>query len=213
MNQKQINKLEMFQSTNEYLDNNTAIWSAIPVIGTYKNGLAQSITEIKDAALSQDAAQVFIGGSLRQLKKLISDKMDVLDDVLEAYADDTGDEELRLLAANSYSDYFKLPNEDFETKTKNVIALLETHTDAMADYGMTAAQIDDVKLNFDEYQTKRGKPRSYQIASKIATQSIDDLFKVAADFISRLDKVMKRFKRSNTTFYSGYQAARQVIEH
>ncbi len=212
MNQKQINKLEMFQSTNEFLDDNTAVWSAIPVVSGYKNQLAQAIIDIRESAQSQEAAQVYIGGSLRHLKKQVADKMDILDDILEAYAEDIEDEELRVQAANSSTDYFRLPNEDFETKTKNVIALLETHTDGMADYGMTTGQIDDAKLTFSQYQDRRGKPRSYQIASKVATQSLDELFKAAGNYINRLDKVMKRFKRSNTRFYHGYQAARQVID-
>ena len=39
MNQKQINRLEMFQATNDHLDTNPEVWSAIPIVGTYKNQL------------------------------------------------------------------------------------------------------------------------------------------------------------------------------
>ena len=212
MTQQQINKLEMFQATNEYLDDNNDTWNTIPVISGYKNELAQRIITIRDSAQDQDAARVFIGSSLRHLKKQISVKMDVLDDVLEAYADDIEDEELRVQAANTSTDYFRLPNEEFETKTKNVIALLEDHVADMGDYGLTQEQIDDAKLSFDNYQSQRGKPRSYQIASRIATQSMDELFKEAGIYLTKLDKVLNRFKRSNTPFYNGYQAARQVIQ-
>ncbi|WP_420578493.1 hypothetical protein [Ekhidna sp.] len=212
MRQSQINRLEMMQDTNTYLDANTAIWSAIPILTTYKSELSQIIDDIRQSAQDQEAAQVFISKSTRELKLTIAEKMDILDDILEAYAADTGNSELEAKANNSKSDYWQLPNEDFETKVKNVIDLLEANVADMADYGFTQEQIDDAKLSFGTYQDRRGKPRSYQIASRIATTSIDDLMKEATVVLEKLDRVMKRFKRSNTTFYSGYVAARTIVD-
>lgn len=212
MKQSQINRLEMMQATNMYLNSNTVIWSVIPIVTTYKNELTQVIQSIRSNAKDQEASQVFIGSSVRQLKIYIAEKMDILDDVLEAYADDTANAELLVQASNSMSDYLRLPNEEFEVKTKHVIQLLETHVDGMADYGLTQNQIDDVKLTFGSFQDKRNKPRSYQIASRVATQSISDLLTEGVSVLEKLDRVMKRFKRSNATFYLGYLAARTVID-
>jgi len=212
MNKRQINKLEMMETTNTFLDGNTAIWSTIPIVSTYKNELSQTIDDIKTAAMDQDAAQVFISSSLQQLKITIAEKMDILDDILEAYAEDTANDELRVQADNSKSDYIRLTNEAFETKVKNVISLLETHVTDMADYGFTQSQIDDAKLSFDTYQDKRGVPRSYKVASRQATQSIEDLVSQGDDALVKLDRVMKRFKRSNATFYTGYEAARTIVD-
>ena len=149
---------------------------------------------------------------MQELKIRIAEKMDILDDILEAYADDTENAELLARASNSKRDYIRLPHEDFETKTKNMIDLLEANVAEMGDYGFTQEQIDDAKLSFGTYQDRRGKPRSYQIASRIATTSIDDLMKEATVVLEKLDRVMKRFKRSNTTFYSGYVAARTIVD-
>ena len=94
---------------------------------------------------------------------------------------------------------------------KNVIEIMEVHVEAMADYGMTQEMIEDVKLQFNEFEEKSGKPRTYQIASRIATQDLEGLFKDAITVTEKLDNVMKRFKRSNTSFYKGYLAARTVV--
>ncbi len=212
MQQSQINRLEMFEATNLYLDHNAAIWNAIPILTKYKTALNQVIEGIKQNALDQDSAQITIGGSIRELKQVIADKMDILDDSLEAYADDMNDSELLAQASNSKSDYFRLSHEEFETKTKNVIGLLEKNVDAMADYGMTVEQIEDVKTNFNSFQEKRGMPRAYQIASRIATQSLEELFEEGNKALTRLDKVMSRFRRSNVTFYIGYEAARHIVK-
>ncbi|MEO1255275.1 MAG: hypothetical protein AAFY41_10375 [Bacteroidota bacterium] len=212
MDKRQTNKLEMMETTNTYLDANTAAWSAIPIVSTYKNRLSQAIDGIKTAAQDQEAAQVFIGSSLQNLKITISEKMDILDDVLEAYADDTDNAPLLAQADNSKSDYLRLPNEDFETKVKNVIKLLEEHVAEMEEYGLTQDQIDDVKLSFGSYQDKRGLPRTYQVASRQATESIETLVADGMEALNKLDKVMKRFKRSNSSFYTGYEAARTIVD-
>ncbi len=201
----------MMHSTNLYLDSNSQVWSAIPIIPAYKNQLSQAIEGIRLAATDQHAARVFIGASLHELKVRVAEKMDIMDDVLEAYADDTENVELITRVGNSKSEYLRLPHEDFETKTKNIIDLLEEHVGDMADYGLTQDQIDDVKLTFGSFQDKRNKPRSYQIASRIATQSITDLIREGSNALEKLDRVMKRFKRSNSTFYHGYTAARSIV--
>ena len=213
MNQDQINRLEMYQTTLDYLDAHNAVWNAVPIIGKYKNALSTINTSIKTAAAEQADARVFIGKSLSALKKTIAAKMDILDDMLEAYAVDTDNAELTERANNAKSDYFRLPNEDFEIKVKQVIGLLETHLAAMADYGMSEEQLKDVKADYDQFLVLRGKPRSYQVASSAATQDIATLFREGTTATEKLDRVMKRYKRANASFYNGYVAARRVVDN
>ena len=209
MNQDQINRLEMYQTTLDYLDAHNAVWNAVPIIGKYKNALSAINMSIKTAAAEQADARVFIGKSLSALKKTIAAKMDILDDMLEAYAVDTDNPELTQQADNSTTDYFGLPNEDFEIKVKQVIGLLETNLEAMADYGMSEEQL---KSDYDQFLVLRGKPRSYQVASSAATQDIATLFREGTTATEKLDRVMKRYKRANANFYNGYVAARRVVD-
>ena len=203
----------MLEATNVYLDEKAAVYSAIPVIVNYKNDLVNLIPAIRAAAKEQDEAQVFIGQSRSQLKRLISEKMDILDDTAEAYAADTENAELLSMVSNTMTSYYQLPNEAFETKVKSVIEVMETHVKAMKDYGMTQGMIDDVKLQFDLFGELRGKPRAYRVASRVATQDLEGLFKDAITITQKLDNVMKRFKRSNVSFYNGYLAARTVVDN
>ena len=203
----------MLGATSAYLNEKTAVYSAIPIIVNYKNDLVNLIIAIKAAAKKQDEAQVFVGQSKNELKRLISEKMDILDDTAEAYAEDTGNAELLATVGNTMSNYYQLPNETFVTKVKNVIEIMETHVEAMADYGMRQEMIDDVKLQFDLFEEVRGKPRAYRVASRIATQDLEGLFKEAITITKKLDNVMKRFKRSNASFYNGYLAARTVVDN
>ncbi|MEP2024666.1 hypothetical protein [Reichenbachiella sp.] len=211
MNQRQINHLEMFQTTNDYLEKQAAVWNAIPIIGNYKNQLNTTQLAIKQIAADQADAQVHIGKSVMGFKKTIAEKMDYLDDLLEAYGEDVGNAELVSQAHNSKTDYVALPYENFETKVKQVIGLLAANLNDMTDYGLTAEQIEDVKLDLDQFLASRGKPRSYQVASRQATQSLESLFEQGKECIVKLDRVLKRYKRANASFYNGYLSASKVV--
>ena len=160
MNNKQINKFEMLKATNTYLDANTVVYSAIPILAKYKTDLNSVIDGIKKAALDQEAAQVFIGGSKLELKRTIAEKMDILDDTAEAFAADTNNAELLSTTSNSMTDYYRLSNEEFETRVQSVIQLLEANLGAMGDYGMTQDLIDEVKVYFNEFEEKTGQATS-----------------------------------------------------
>lgn len=213
MKQSEINRLQMYVAVEGFLDQQAPVWNPVPIVSAYKLKLTGTILGIKTAAKDQEAAQVFIGKSLGELKRTVGTKLDILDDTLVAYAEDTGNPELISRASNSASDYYRLSHEEFETKAQNMIGLLSEHVADMGDYGMTMDQIEDAKMGIDGFLDKRGKPRAYQIASRVATQSLEDLFKEGTKAVGRLDNVLKRFKRSNPAFYNGYIAARTVVDN
>ncbi|RED97032.1 hypothetical protein [Marinoscillum furvescens] len=211
MTDTQIDEVEMFRTTQAYLDQNAAIWSSIPVIVTYKTALSELLSDISSAHTDQLRSQVYLGATVQKIKRNVAIKMDILDDVLEAYAEDTGKEELKEQADQSKSDYFRLPNEDFELKTKSMLSLIAHHLPDMTDYGMSSELLDEVKSSMDKFLELRGKPREFRIASTRATKSLEDLFAEGKQLVRRMDKVMKLFKHSNPSFYRGYQAARTLI--
>ena len=201
----------MLEQTNTYLDDHIAVWISVPIINQYKNKVHQLTIAIEK--MLKDEPHIHTGQNILHLKKQIADKMDILDDTLEAYADDVGDEALKQQANNHYTDYFRLTYDDFLSKVVSVIDLLEANIDNMANYGIVQDQIDDVKLNLDEYQISLNKEPTYDLSKKLASHTVSEYLDEAGVFADKLDKVMKRFKRSHTTFYNGYLAARTVIEY
>ncbi len=203
----------MFEATNHYLNTHSEVWSPIPIIGNYKNHLSMIIFNIRKLIHAKPSRDSRSNGALRTLKLQLADKMDLLDDVMEAYASDIGDERLRRQSANSHSDYIQLPSDNFENKVRQVIALLEKHVSEMTDYGINSEQIEDAKLCFNDYLRILGKPSTYKTESEIGVSDMDGLFKEAGIYIYRLDNVMQRFRRSNVQFFVGYQESRQIIHY
>ena len=211
MKQTEINRLEMFQAVNTYLNTHSTIWNTIVVAGRYKSQLSAAITSLQAAADKQQQAQVFVGSSLLALKRSLADKMDILDDTLEGYAEDTDNAALLAQAQNSRTDYLRLPHEDFATKVREVIRLLEANEEALADYGITGAQLEEVKTSLGQFQEQRGKPRQYQVSSSAATGEIATLIRAGSTACEKLDRVLKRFRSANASFYRGYTSARKIV--
>lgn len=212
MNQVQNKKFAMLQATNKYLNDNHSVVEGIPIAGTYRSKLMALEIAIRETAIKQGQSKVYISKSQTELKKSISEFLGITDDSLEVYAEETKNSELLSIASNSVSDYSRLPNEDFEIKVKNMINTLEIHLPEMADYGFSVDQLNTVKVDFNEFQQKRGKPREYKISSKVATLQLKDLFSEVAGVFTKLDKVLRRFKLTNPSFYNGYKASRKVIK-
>jgi hypothetical protein len=214
MTQAQINRGQMIDAVITFMNKNTAKWSTIAIIGMLMsklNELFEAITEHKEA---QNSAKVFIHKNKNEQKRIVADKADILNDTLEAYADIEENAALENKADKSSSDLYKLRNEDFKTVITETITLLEGNLNNMADYGMTEPQITDLKTSFDNFLVMNGQPRQYRISSKVATESLKELFSKSSKLLdTKLDKLMKRYKNSDPNFYKGYLAARVVVDN
>jgi hypothetical protein len=214
MTQAQINRGQMIDAVITFMNKNTAKWSTIAIIGMLMsklNELFEAITEHKEA---QNAAKVFIHKNKNEQKRIVADKADILNDTLAAYADIEENAELEYKADKSSSDLYKLRNEDFKTVITETITLLEGNLNNMADYGMTEPQITDLKTSFDNFLVMNGQPRQYRISSKVATESLKELFSKNSKLLdTKLDKLMKRYKNSDPNFYKGYLAARVIVDN
>lgn len=214
MNQKQMNRAEMLATTRAYLDANTSVWSSIPVINTIKTQLDDILQSISEHQEAKEASQVFLGSNKTALKKAVAEKADILNDVLATYAAIEGNATLEQKADRSYSELYRLPNQEFVVVIKETIKLLEEHIEAMADYGMSPDQVTDLKNAYDNYLAISGQPRLYKVATSQAVRALEDLFTQANELLTaRMDRVMKRYKSADPNFYRGYLAARVIVDN
>jgi hypothetical protein len=215
MNRRQINHKEMQDSVINFMDRNVDKWTAIPKVGEFKNQLDTVNQQIEQSQEAQQAAQVFLGKSKKELKYSIALKADILNDALESLGAVSGDLALENRMKDSFSDIHRLTNLEFIPKNQEIIREAEAHLDVLQpEYGVTVEQVDDLKADLDNFLQLNGMPRAYQIESVQATKSLEQLFSEASDILTnKLDKVMKIFKRRDPNFYNGYLAARVIVDN
>jgi hypothetical protein len=213
MDKIQINQKEMFDTVVTYLDTNVALWSSIAKVGEFKNAFSDVLSQIDEAQFAQQEAQVFLGKNKKQLKSVVAQKADILNDGIEAFALVTGKAKLEQKMATSYSELNRLRNADFAPAIKAIVKAAENHMEALADYGVTTEQVESLKTDFDGFLAINGQPRAYRVASVQATKDLALLFEQANDILdNKLDKVISIFKRRDPNFYNGYQAARVIVD-
>ncbi|WP_146052876.1 hypothetical protein [Aquimarina sp. I32.4] len=204
----------MFEAVKTYLDTHTNKWNSVPILLSFKNDFEELLLQLQENKENQAASRIFLGTSKTIQKRFVSDKADILNDALEAYATIENKTDLEQKAARSFSDLYKLRNQDFITIITETIALLEEHLEELADYGVTSNQITDLKNSFDQFLAIQGKPRQYRIAGKQATKGLSELFEQTTSLLnSKMDKIFKRFKNADATFYNGYRASRTIINN
>lgn len=215
MNQSQMNRKHMVEATLSFLDANAATWQSIAKIGEVKNKLGEVNLAIDAAAETQLQSQVNAGKMKADLKRIIAEKADILNDMVEVFALMTGDQILAQQMADSASDLFKLKNDDMLRRVKQIIgAAIENQEVLTAGYGLTAEQITDLQADYDRFLELNGLPREYRIKSGVATLTLEELFTEANNLLSnQLDNLIKIFKRRDPNFYNGYLKARMVVDY
>jgi len=214
MKKRQINQKEMYSTVVSFLDNNSALWSSIIKVGEFKNQFTDVVIQIDTAQYAQKQAQVFLGKNKTQVKSVVAQKADILNDSLEAFAAVTGNKKLENKMAATFSELFRMRNADFIPAVKTIIDAAEAHLEVLLEYGVTTEQVEDLKTDFDGFLEIYGQPRAYRVASVQATKDLELLFAEAKDILeNKLDKVMSIFKRRDPGFYNGYQAARVIVDN
>ncbi len=215
MDKSQSNWKEMYDTVDLYLDGNASLWSSIPKFVEFKTRFAGLIAQIETAAKAQQSAQVYLWRTKTQVKQTVALKSDVLNDGLEAMALVNQDDVLAARMADTYTDLYRLRNLDFIAKVREIIAAAdENSVDLTTNYGVTAEQIEDLKVDADRFAEMNGLPRAYQVASVQATKELESLFTEANDVLATgLDKVVAIFRRRDPNFYNGYQAARTIVDN
>ena len=214
MDKRKINKKEMYDVVISYLNGKLSAWSSIPKVGEFLNQFTAIVAQIDTAQYAQQQAQVFLGKNKTQIKSMVAEKADILNDIVEAYALVTGNEKLRLQMNAGYSDLNRMRNADFIPAIKAIIQAVEDNIEVLtAEYGATREQVEGLKADFDAFLAINGQPRAYKVASVEATKNLEMLFDEADAVLNdRLDKVINIFKRRDPGFYNGYLAARVIVD-
>lgn len=203
----------MYDTVLSFLDSNSAIWSSILKVGEFKNQFTDVVVQIDTAQYAQKQAQVFLGKNKTQIKSVVAQKADILNDSLEAFAVVTGKSKLEQKMAATFTDLFTLRNADFIPAVKTIVEAAETHLEVLAEYGVSTEQVEDLKTDFDGFLEINGQPRAFRVASVQATKDLELLFAEANEILeNKLDKVMSIFKRRDPGFFNGYQAARVIVD-
>ena len=213
MESKTLNRYQMVLSSQNYLDTNNATWSTIPIINTFKTKLDDLILGIKEQMKATGETTKGLTLSKNELKEQISIKTAILSGALSAYASVSENQDLLKNGDFSKSDIMDIRDAELPERVTFLIDLLNTHLTALADYGITEAQVTDLITSVDDFRDLVGQPRLKRSQANLSKKAITEHLESALELLNKqLDKVMLQFQFSNPSFYEGYKKARVIVD-
>ncbi len=203
----------MLLNTQGALDANSTLWSSIPVMLSAKNNLDELIQRIGDVnEKTVSNSKAVTADKAVTLNNLIA-KAVTLSGILQAYAAVTENVKLAGKVALTKSDLTKIRETDVEARITPVIEEAWKELANLADYGLTEDMIVETETSLDDFKALIGQPRTVRNQAFAAMTLLEELFDAANDLVkNQLDKLMIRFKFSNTEFYSEYERARTIVD-
>ena len=211
MTQEQDDITTMFETTNGVLDDNNALWSAIPAFADAVTRAESGTGAIRDKAGEQaptgDAA-------VKAAARLdLEEKGLHIADQLAALAARTGDHDLAAKVDVNKSLLDRMADSDLVDATRRISAAATANGAVLAsDYAVTAAELTALAEAISKFDGLKTAPRGAVVNRKVATLSLPDAIAfVRGIYRNELDKMMTRFKKSAPDFYAAYSAARSIV--
>lgn len=107
----------------------------------------------------------------------------------------------------------KLSDDELEPTGTSLSALGTGNLAALADYGLTAADVTALDALRAKFHGVKSAPRMAIAGRKGEPDTIPGLISSTTSILrNRLDKQMTKFKKSHPEFYAGYRTARVIVD-
>ncbi|UOQ74027.1 hypothetical protein [Hymenobacter cellulosilyticus] len=180
--------------------------------------ISQQLTVLLDALrpLRQKGIRTASQGSTKtkgqRREQLATSAAEVAGD-LYSYATDQQNRALQTSADYNYSSFRKMRATALTDLVQHLYDEAETHQQALLDYGLTPARLQELKDALTAFTGTKNEPRQHITEGKAARILIKDQFSQLATLLEdRLDRSLRKYARSAPTFYHRLTAARQVID-
>lgn len=207
----QTAKLLMAKGVSAFLEENTAIISAVAAIVTAFDALKAKIIGIDDTAELNSLSIAGITTDKRNSKGNVCILTSDIAGMMSAYAAATGNNELKQETNLSVSKLKRKADAELIQTCQAIHDLANEIRTELADYGVTGAMISELQQKINEFAAEAPKPRTAISVRKtrreIINQQFDELDEILND---RLDALMGNFRTSHPEFYRTYFNLREI---
>lgn len=184
---------------------NVAFAKAVDKLGECETGIDQINKQLQgDSTGSTEKKEAEKLAMAKQVVKVAG--------ALTAYAEDADLLELVADADISKDDVMKAKEVDADDIALFVYDLAVEHLAALADYGITQADLEALQKSIDNFTGRIGKPRLGQNDRKSLRAQQKALFAQADKAIQKtMENLIHQYEEKDKVFYDAFQSARSVI--
>jgi hypothetical protein len=213
MIQDQDNIVTMFQTTIDFLDENSSVWSGTPAFVEAVARATTGAAAINAAGDIQETPTSGVAVDKADARNDLEEKTLEIADQLSALAVKNGDNDLGAKVEMTKSSLDKMKDGDLEQTAERVAGLATTNIAALAAYDVTAADVTALttaRTTFAGMITAPGLAATVRTAQTVSLPHL--IANVRSIFRNEIDKMVTKKKKANPVFYAGYFAARVIVD-
>ena len=213
MTDSQENKRSMGMAVMAVLDANNAIWSASAGANTIVTNLRNTITLIDTNAVIQAGNTTQITAAKTEARTLLTSIAIKVAKGGFAYANVNGNTALAGQFDYERTDIVNARDTIVMDITQIILDAAHANDAAIADFGVTAADITELDSSRTTYGGLIAAPSNAINTRATATATLVDLFKTMMDVLNnQMDAIMVTYKDSEPAFYQQYTESRKIID-
>lgn len=211
MNDKQENKLTMYNAVSTLLTANAAKYATVTALSTALTNFQDIIGAISEKNILKNSATAGKTTLKSQERKALIDAIIPVAGGLFALGSATDDPRLKELGDNKKGTLQNLRDTELIDKAILVKNTADAYAAQLVAYGVEALQIADIDTKISSFSSALGGKET-SFSTKFAAGSVlSDLFK-QGDLIltDQIDRMMEKFNSSDPQFYIEYKNARVI---
>ena len=213
MTDRQENKFSMYLAVRIVCNSYGIVWSEFVAYVKTFGDFETIISQIMETRLIQEGKTTGVAENKQKEEDEMINKTVSIASAVFAYASVIGDNELKEKINYSPSKLRKSRDTILRDRCQLVHEETSKVIDDLGDYGILAADLEELQQEIDDYAAIIALPRTAIGTRATATAQLIELFKQGDDVLnSRLDKLTEQYKSNNPDFYISYKNARSIID-
>ena len=212
MTRYQLSQVSAMKQVRLVLNRFRLIWQSFAALAVQEAALGSIVELILALAQEQERDNKGIRADKMRLTDLLTDGIMAVAGPLGAWAMVTSNARVRQ-QADVYPSYLKKEaSERLLLIAKDILALGTTHVADAADYALTQSGLDVLRSRIVTFEQLVVAPREGVARTAALTLLIEAEVERGMELLRGFfDRIMYRFKESDTEFFTNYQTARKVI--
>jgi hypothetical protein len=212
MRTNQTNRLAMFQTTADYLDDHNAVWNAMAPLNTSLQALKGKIID-GNTAVERQETPTGATDAKAAARDDLEDVMFLTCQALAVLGHTNKDQALLAVAELTRSDLEKFPDDELITRANVIIAQANTRKPELLTLQVTQNNLTELELKFQAFSELKNQPRSAVVERSAQTQSLATTLREGNSILrDQIDRMVNLFSRSDAEFVAGYRSARVVVD-
>lgn len=203
----------MIRAVVEVLTVNARDWNTIPAFSPALTELQGKLGQLETLSVEQQSLTAGVRAGKEQSLLQMTDKAEIIVSALQALAAVTHDAILSRQLSISRTDLLKANTNKAIQLFKTIRDAAQSHAEALEEYGITAAQVQELSGLCDNLPFVLGSTRSAIVNRRERTETAAELLSEILTFLQdRMDKLAGIIRITHPETWKRYQAARVIVD-